>query len=50
MAPQLVEMEVRELLDFYKFDGDETPVIQVRALLPTPPNRMDSTRMAIKAG
>ena len=28
-------MEVRELLDFYRFDGDETPVIQVRALLST---------------
>jgi len=28
----LVEMEVRELLDFYKFDGDNTPVIRGSAL------------------
>ena len=28
----LVEMEIRELLDFYKFDGDETPVIKGSAL------------------
>ena len=29
---ELVEMEVRELLDFYKFDGDDTPIIQGSAL------------------
>ncbi|MCF8297290.1 MAG: elongation factor Tu [Saprospiraceae bacterium] len=29
---ELVEMEIRELLTFYKFDGDETPVIQGSAL------------------
>ena len=29
---ELVEMEVRELLDKYEFPGDETPVIQVSAL------------------
>ncbi len=29
---ELVEMEVRELLTFYKFDGDNTPVIQGSAL------------------
>ncbi|MEA1878084.1 MAG: elongation factor Tu [Bacteroidota bacterium] len=29
---ELVEMEVRELLDFYKFDGDNTPVISGSAL------------------
>jgi len=29
---ELVEMEVRELLDFYKFDGDNTPVIRGSAL------------------
>ncbi len=29
---ELVEMEVRELLDFYKFDGDNTPVILGSAL------------------
>jgi len=29
---ELVEMEVRELLDFYKFDGDNTPVIHGSAL------------------
>ena len=29
---ELVEMEVRELLDFYKYDGDNTPVIQGSAL------------------
>ncbi|HKM93193.1 MAG TPA: elongation factor Tu [Prolixibacteraceae bacterium] len=29
---ELVEMELRELLSFYKFDGDETPVIQGSAL------------------
>lgn len=29
---ELVEMEVRELLDFYKFDGDETPIIRGSAL------------------
>ncbi|MCD6333632.1 MAG: elongation factor Tu [Bacteroidales bacterium] len=28
----LVEMEIRELLTFYKFDGDETPVIRGSAL------------------
>ena len=28
----LVEMEVRELLDFYEFDGDNTPVIRGSAL------------------
>lgn len=28
----LVEMEVRELLEFYKFDGDNTPVIRGSAL------------------
>ncbi len=29
---ELVEMEVRELLNFYKFDGDNTPVIRGSAL------------------
>jgi len=29
---ELVEMEVRELLDFYEFDGDNTPVILGSAL------------------
>ena len=29
---ELVEMEVRELLDIYKFPGDDTPVIQGSAL------------------
>ncbi|MDJ1468773.1 elongation factor Tu [Cytophagaceae bacterium DM2B3-1] len=29
---ELVEMEVRELLSFYKFDGDNTPVIRGSAL------------------
>ncbi|WP_346861511.1 elongation factor Tu [uncultured Draconibacterium sp.] len=29
---ELVEMEVRELLDFYEFDGDNTPVIMGSAL------------------
>ena len=29
---ELVEMEVRELLDFYGFPGDETPIIRGRAL------------------
>jgi elongation factor Tu len=29
---ELVEMEVRELLTFYKFDGDNTPVIRGSAL------------------
>jgi len=29
---ELVEMELRELLSFYKFDGDETPVIMGSAL------------------
>jgi elongation factor Tu len=29
---ELVEMEIRELLSFYKFDGDATPVIQGSAL------------------
>ncbi len=29
---ELVEMEIRELLTFYKFDGDNTPVIQGSAL------------------
>jgi len=29
---ELVEMEVRELLDFYEFDGDNTPIIKGSAL------------------
>ena len=29
---ELVEMEIRELLDFYEFEGDETPVIRGSAL------------------
>jgi elongation factor Tu len=29
---ELVEMEIRDLLSFYKFDGDSTPVIQGSAL------------------
>ncbi|MDD2198118.1 MAG: elongation factor Tu [Bacteroidales bacterium] len=29
---ELVDMEVRELLDFYEFDGDNTPVIRGSAL------------------
>src|SRR5690625_2475775 len=29
---ELVEMEIRELLDFYEYDGDNTPVIQGSAL------------------
>ncbi len=29
---ELVEMEIRELLSFYKFDGDNTPVVQGSAL------------------
>ncbi len=29
---ELVEMELRELLDFYKFEGDDTPVIKGSAL------------------
>ena len=29
---ELVEMEMRELLSFYNFDGDNTPVIQGSAL------------------
>ncbi len=29
---ELVEMEIRELLSFYDFDGDETPIIQGSAL------------------
>jgi elongation factor Tu len=29
---ELVEMEIRELLEFYQFDGDDTPIIQGSAL------------------
>jgi elongation factor Tu len=29
---ELVEMEIRELLSFYEYDGDETPVVQGSAL------------------
>mgnify|MGYP000963240310 FL=1 len=29
---ELVEMEMRELLDFYNFEGDDTPIIQGSAL------------------
>ena len=29
---ELVEMEIRELLDFYEFDGDSTPIIRGSAL------------------
>jgi elongation factor Tu len=30
---ELVEMEIRELLSFYEFDGDNIPVIQGSALV-----------------
>ena len=30
---ELVEMEIRELLSFYEFDGDNTPVITGSALV-----------------
>ena len=43
---ELVEMEVRELLDKYEFPGDDTPVVQVSALkaclLYTSPSPRDS--------
>ena len=29
---ELVEMEIRELLDFYEVRGDDTPIIQGSAL------------------
>ena len=29
---ELVEVEIRELLDFYEFNGDETPIIRGSAL------------------
>jgi elongation factor Tu len=29
---ELVEMEIRELLEFYQFDGDNTPIVQGSAL------------------
>merc|ERR1740127_226981 len=29
---ELVEMEVRELLDFYEFPGDDTPIVRGSAL------------------
>jgi elongation factor Tu len=29
---ELVEMEIRELLDFYDYDGDNTPIIQGSSL------------------
>jgi elongation factor Tu len=29
---ELVEMEIRELLDFYEFNGDETPIVRGSAL------------------
>jgi elongation factor Tu len=29
---ELVEMEIRELLDFYEFDADNTPIIKGSAL------------------
>lgn len=32
---ELVEMEIQELLDFYKFDGKETPIIRGSALAAT---------------
>ena len=32
---QLVEMEVRELLDFYEFPGDDIPVVRGSALAAT---------------
>lgn len=32
---ELVEMEIQELLDFYKFDGGETPIIRGSALAAT---------------
>ena len=30
---ELVEMEVRELLSFYDYDGDNTPIVQLVLLL-----------------
>ena len=29
---ELVEMEIRELLNFYKFPGDDIPIVQGSAL------------------
>ena len=39
---ELVEMEIRELLDEYEFPGDDTPIIQGSALkaLEDPKRRM----------
>ena len=38
---ELVEMEIRELLDAYEFPGDDTPIIQ-GCLLYTSPSPRDS--------
>jgi len=44
---ELVEMEVRELLDFYKFDGDGTPVVPGSALQALNGERDDIGKEAI---
>ncbi len=40
---ELVEMEVREMLDFYSFPGDETPIIRGSALNALISESKDST-------
>ena len=48
---ELVEMEIRELLDFYEYDGDNTPVIAGSALggLNSDPKWVDSILELMKA-
>jgi len=48
---ELVEMEIRELLEFYEYDGDNTPVIQGSALggLNKEPKWMDTIMELMEA-
>ncbi len=45
---ELVEMEVRELLTFYKFDGDNIPIIRGSALLAVANEKPELGRDAIR--
>ena len=46
---ELVEMEVRELLDQYEFPGDDTPIIIGSALKALKVTRDDAASKAIKS-
>ena len=44
---ELVEMEVRELLSFYKFPGDDTPIVRGSALQALQGNQVEIGRDSV---